>query len=345
MPAFITVVIPARDEAANLPALLADLQKQNLPAAHFEVLVVDDHSTDSTPEIVRKTGGNIRLVNLAEHVTGPVTAYKKKAIEVAIAEARGSIIVTTDADCRVKANWLQTISNYFYEHDCEFLVMPVVIKEKEKFLHVFQSLDFMSMQGITGAAVHKKWHYMCNGANLAYLRQTFYDVNGFEGIDDIASGDDMLLMEKVAAKNKSAIHFLKDDAMIVETAAAPSLKAFIRQRARWAGKAGHYNDSRITIVLLLVYALNVSLLLMPLAALLFRTPLTGSLTTFFFAWLSALTFKTIVEMIFLQPVAKFFDRLQLMKYFPLAQPFHIIYIALSGFIGLAGKQDWKGRKV
>lgn len=342
---FITVVVPARDEAIHLPDLIFDLQHQQLESRHFEVLVVNDHSMDATPQIVLNAGGNIRLINLADHISSTVTAFKKKAIEVAISQARGAIIVTTDADCRVKNTWLQTIAGYFASGHCSFLVMPVVIHPNKNFLSIFQSLDFMSMQGITGGAVHRNWHYMCNGANLAYLRQTFYDVGGFKDIDDIASGDDMLLMEKVGNYDDSVIHYLKHESVIVSTAASGSLKSFLSQRARWAAKAGRYKDGRITIVLLLVYAFNASLLLFPIVALSFRVSLGGSLSSFFLCWLVALLIKTSIEMLFLYPVATFFKNKNLMKYFPLSQPFHIVYIVVSGFMGFSGKQDWKGRKV
>ncbi len=341
----ISVIIPARNEAENLPALIRDLQLQQLPAECFEVLIIDDHSSDSTPEIVKRAGGNIRLVMLADHIVEPVIAYKKKAIETAISIASGNIIVTTDADCRLKPGWLKSIAAYFAAYSCEFLVMPVATTQPKNFFETFQALDFMSLQGITGAALQNKWHYMCNGANLAYLRDTFYKVNGFEGIDKIASGDDMLLMEKVASVNKDGIHYLKSSEVIVETAAAPNIRAFLRQRARWAGKTSHYKNHNTTLVLLFVYVLNAAIVITPLVAFLFRTRLTGSWQFFVISWLLSLTIKTLAEMYFLQPVAKFFNRSAMMKLFPLAQPFHIVYTVFAGFLGMLGKQDWKGRRV
>lgn len=342
---FISVVVSARNEEENLPALIGDLQMQRFPAANFEVLIVDDHSADRTSEIAMEAGGNIRLIKLADHITGPVSAYKKKAIETAVLLARGSVIVTTDADCRVKPGWLEIIAAYFANTTCNFLVMPVAILPPKNFFQTFQALDFLSLQGITGAALRLKWHYMCNGANLAYRKDSFLQVNGFEGIDKIASGDDMLLMEKFAALNKDAIHYLKSKEVIVETAAAPHLKAFLQQRARWAGKTAHYNNPVTTAILLLVYLLNLLLLLTPLLALLFRARFTGSLQFFIIVWLAALVVKTLAEVYFLQTVAGFFNRRSLLKLFPLAQPFHIIYTVLAGFLGMMGKQNWKGRKV
>ncbi len=341
---FISVVIPARNEAHNLPALIADLRLQKLTADKFEVIIVDDHSEDATAEIAEKAGGNIRLVKLADHITEPVTAFKKKALETAISFARGNVIVTTDADCRVQSEWLSIISKYFNSADCNFLVMPVAFPQSKSFFQTFQSLDFISLQGITGAALYRRWHYMCNGANLAYRRDIFWKVKGFEGIDQIASGDDMLLMEKFAAFNGDSIHYLKNEKVIVETAACKNLKTFFQQRARWAGKSAHYKNSITTAVLILIYLLNALVLVSPFIFLL-RTGGTVSPGAFLAAWIAALLIKTVSELFFLAPVARFFNRVSTLKYFPLAQPFHILYTVLAGFLGMAGKQNWKGRKV
>ncbi len=125
-------------------------------------------------------------------------------MEIAIGLAKGSLIVTTDADCLVQPEWLRTIASFYEEFSPVFIAAPVVYCNPlpgdslfKKFLKIFQSLDFMTLQGITGASVYKKFHNMCNGANLAYEKKAFYEAGGFEGIDQIASGDDMLLMHKI----------------------------------------------------------------------------------------------------------------------------------------------------
>ena len=126
----------------------------------------------------------------------------------------------------------------------------------KKFFKIFQSLDFMTLQGITGASVYKKIHNMCNGANLAYEKKAFYEVSGFEGIDNIASGDDMLLMHKIQKKYPGKIGYIKSANAIVQTQPSENLKEFINQRIRWASKADRYPDIKITAVLFLVYFLN-----------------------------------------------------------------------------------------
>src|SRR4030095_15486302 len=94
------------------------------------------------------------------------------------------------------ATWLKTIASFYEEKDPAFIAAPVVLQNNSSVLQIFQALDFLVLQGITGGSVHKKIHSMCNGANLVYEKKAFVEVGGFSGIDNIASGDDMLLMNK-----------------------------------------------------------------------------------------------------------------------------------------------------
>jgi hypothetical protein len=110
---------------------------------------------------------------------------------------------------------LQTIAAFYEKNNAAFIAMPVRYYSNKNFLEIFQSLDFMTLQGITGASVYKKFHSMCNGANLAYSKKIFFEVDGFTGIDTIASGDDMLLMHKIFKHNPEKVFFLKSCLMLL----------------------------------------------------------------------------------------------------------------------------------
>jgi cellulose synthase/poly-beta-1,6-N-acetylglucosamine synthase-like glycosyltransferase len=212
---------------------------------------------------------------------------------------------------------------------------------------MFQAVDFMTLQGITGASVHKKIHSMCNGANLAYTKKAFNEVGGFAGIDNIASGDDMLLMHKIYKQHPDKVMFLKSKDAIVQTVPVHSVKEFFNQRIRWASKADKYNDKRIFAVLLLVYLVNVLLLVLPVTALFLNIQysIINYQLSIWGSWLCMLLLKTMVELIFLYPVAKFFGKQRLLWLFPLMQPFHIIYTVIAGWLGKFGSYSWKERKV
>lgn len=324
----ISVIIPARNEEENIGLLLQALQEQTYPKELFEVIVVDDHSTDSTVKVIQLFQ-SVKLIQLKED---SINSYKKKAIETGIESATGDLIVTTDADCIPPREWLQTIAAFKEENSSVFIAAPVVFDCNSSILQVLQAMDFMVLQGITGAAVYKKQLSMCNGANLAYTKKNFKEVNGFRGIDKIASGDDMLLMHKIAKQHPEKVHYLKSKDATVSTQPMKTWKEFFNQRIRWASKAKHYNDKRIVLVLLLVYLFNLSFLLLLIA---------GCWFWFIGLWIA----KTMIEFPFVFSISSFFGKRSLMKYFFFFQPMHIFYTIISGLLGQFGKYEWKGRKV
>jgi biofilm PGA synthesis N-glycosyltransferase PgaC len=329
----ISVIIPARNEEKNIGQLLQALQEQTYPSVLFEIIVVDDHSTDATAALVQQFS-TVKLVQLKED---GINSYKKKAIETGIAAATGELIVTTDADCLLSRDWLKTIAVFKEEKEAVFIAAPVVIDCNSSVLQVFQAMDFMVLQGITGAAVYKKQLSLCNGANLAYEKNAFDKVNGFDDIDNIASGDDMLLMHKIWKQYPAKVHYLKSKEAIVSTQPMKTWKDFFNQRKRWASKTKHYGDKRIILVLSLVYLFNLSFLALAIA---------GFFCHHYWLYLAGLWLaKTIIEFPLVYSVSLFFGKQFLMKYFFFFQPIHIFYTIASGLFGQFGKYEWKGRRV
>lgn len=345
----ISVIIPARNEALNLPVLLQSILAQSYPAHLFEVIVIDDFSTDRTAEIISAySNTNIKLLSLKDYEPDDkLNSYKKRAIETGINKSQGSLIVTTDADCYLPQNWLTTIAAFYEKNNPVFIAAPVAINNSISFIEIFQALDFMTLQGITGASVYKKFHSMCNGANMAYEKKVFYEVDGFKGIDAIASGDDMLLMHKIFKCYPQKVLFLKSPDAIAETQPVKTIGGFFNQRIRWASKADKYEDKRLLPVLAVVYFFNVGMFILPMISIFYNPVLSiihYPLSIFSF-WLWLLIFKIIVELVFLFPVAKFFNKISLLFLFPFMQPFHIIYTIIAGWLGRFGSYKWKGRKV
>jgi cellulose synthase/poly-beta-1,6-N-acetylglucosamine synthase-like glycosyltransferase len=349
----ITVIIPARNEEQYIGRCLQSIIDQSYPTSLFEIIVIDDHSTDNTANVVRSFNNqNIHLIFLKDFVSDAINAYKKKAIEVAIAQSKGDLIVTTDADCFMDKEWLKTVASFYEEYRPACIAAPVSINSTNHFVQIFQALDFMTLQGITGAAVYKKIHSMCNGANFAYEKNAYYKVSGFKGIDNIASGDDMLLMHKIYKLYPDRVLFLKSREAIVHTQPMNTWKGFFNQRIRWASKADQYDDKRILPVLMLVYFFNLLLLLLPVIAIFYNStlPLFNYQSdryriTIIDSWLLVLALKTIIELFFLFPIAKFFNRHLILWWFPLAQPFHILYTIIAGCLGKFGEYSWKSRTV
>lgn len=331
----ISVIIAVRNEEKNIPELLAHLEQQNFPKTLLEVIVIDDHSTDGTFQLLNRmkpAGFSLKTVQLPEGITS-----KKKAIEAGVKAASGELIITTDADCRMGAGWISAFASFYKKTGARFIAAPVKMEGRFNLLDTFQSLDFLAMQAITGASVKNQIHTMCNGANLAYSKDAFMEVNGFEGIDEIPSGDDMLLMHKIFSRYPHQVLYMKNAEAIVTTHPELSWKNFLHQRIRWASKAVHYKDRRIFYVLALTYLVNVCFLVLAVAAI------------FNISWVSFLLLlllaKILIEFPFVNAAAIFFNQQRLMKYFPLLEPIHIIYIIISGWLGRFGSYEWKSRVI
>ncbi len=333
---FISVVIPARNEQENIPALIESLTHQQYPDDLWEVIIVDDHSTDETLPLLlnlKHKLPNLQVMSLSGKQA--VTGHKKTALATGIAMANGTLVVTTDADCIFKNRWLHAIACYYEKHGAVMIAAPVKIEGRQSLLYFFQALDFLTLQGITGAAVESRMHVLCNGANLAYEKKIFDQVRGFEGIDHIASGDDMLLMQKFLALYPEKVRYIKSKEAIVTTGAARSLKAFFNQRIRWASKSTHYHDKKLFRILLLVFGVNCCFVIMFFVAFFMNLG-------FFFLLVFALA-KIIIEFPFIQSVSRFFNQTALLKFFPFFQPLHMLYTVVAGFLGKFGKFEWKGR--
>lgn len=334
----VTVVIPARNEEDNINNCLTDIFNQNFPEHLFEVIVVDDNSTDSTASIVKTFNKkNLKLFQLNDKVNGVYSAYKKKAVETAIQNATGKLIVTTDADCRMEQLWLASIVNYYEANSYKMIAAPVLFKGENNMFEEFQSLDFLGLMGITCSSIFHQFPVMCNGANLAYEKDAFFDVNGFEGIDHIASGDDMLLMHKLVKKYPKSVGFLKSHIAAVFTCPQHSVTEFFMQRNRWTSKSTQYSDKRITAILILAYLFNLLLVVNLIGS--FYSEIILKL---FFA---QLLLKFVTEFLLLSSAALFFKRKDLLSVFLPSQFIHIGYVLIVGIAGITAKQQWKGRNI
>jgi cellulose synthase/poly-beta-1,6-N-acetylglucosamine synthase-like glycosyltransferase len=330
---FVSVLIAARNEEQTLPLVINDLIAQDYPAQLWEAIIVNDYSTDGTAALASAIrASNIKMILPA---VPPTESSKKRAIETAVNEAGGELILITDADCRVGHKWISTAAAFYKEKEAAFIAAPVKFSHNNSLLQIFQSLDFITLQGITAASVSANFHAMCNGANLAYTKAAFKSVNGFKGIDKVATGDDMLLMHKIWKAHPQKVFYLKSSEAIVSTEPMNSWKDFFMQRKRWASKTFVYDDYRIIAVLVFVLLLNVLFFILLVAA--FFNKMYWMHLAFF------LIGKTIIEWPFVSSVARFYGEQKLMRYFLLFQPLHAFYTVFVGLLSQFGKYEWKGR--
>lgn len=334
----VSILIAARNEAYHIGITLQDLLAQDYPSSLVEITVVNDHSTDETAEIVTSFAKDgIKLINLNEDRV--LNSYKKKAIQTGISQTNGELIITTDADCRMGPNWLKTIVGYYEENDYKMISSPVAYFDEKNLFEKCQALEFSYLIGLGASTIGNKNPSTCNGANLAYQRDAFNAINGFKGIDEIASGDDELLLQKIAAKYNGKIGFLKNSDAIVYTRAKSTLKEFIQQRKRWASKSTRYKNKAIVLLGLAVWLFNLNIIVNAVLALSFKN------SAFLEVFTIQLLLKIGIELIFLNEVTSFFKRKQLLVLQPLTSILHILYIVYIGIAGNSGRYIWKGRKV
>jgi len=332
----VTVLIAARNEEERIHLTIEDLLAQDYPKHLTEIIIVDDHSTDRTSEIINSYANwGVKLLQLKEDK--PLNSYKKKALAEAIKLSAGELMVATDADCRMGSKWLATVVGYYEMHNPVMISSPVSYFEEKSLFERMQSLEFYSLIGTGGAFIGNGRASTCNGANLAYRKDIFYEVGGFKGIDDLASGDDELLLQKVAARFPGKIGFLKLYDAVVFTHAKHNLKEFFQQRRRWASKSVKYKDKKVVALVVGLWLFNVSILLNFFAGFFYKVFFEVFALQFLLGFLFAL-------ILFLQ-VTAFFKRRKLTWLLIVSFPLYIIYFVYIGIIGNKGKYHWKGRMV
>jgi glycosyltransferase involved in cell wall biosynthesis len=322
-----SIVVPFRNEAENLPKLLHSISLLNYPTALFEVILVDDESEEEFK--IQSSDFRLQVLKNERKSNSP----KKDAIETAIKIAKNDWIITTDADCLVQKDWLITFDNYIQTTNKKMVAASVCYLPKKGFLHDFQTLDFLSLQGATIGSFGIGKPFMCNGANFAYSKVFFNELNGFEGNENIASGDDVFLLQKAVLKHPKDVGFLFNSKSIVATQTVNTWKELFMQRVRWAAKSTGYSSIFGKALALIVFAVNFCWILC------FALWLIGKLDqNYFMLFIGS---KFLIDLILLQKTAYFFQtKLSWVLLSSVLYPFFSSTVALYS---LFGKYTWKAR--
>ena len=327
----ISVIIPLREESENVGNLLYDLENQNYPKEYFEVILVDDHSGDDTTVLAKGLIKELRTKVIILQNSGE---GKKEAIETGIRNASGEVIITTDGDCRLGNKWISTI-HAFIEYSNAVMVSALVrYNESKRVWDQGLMMEFAALQCIGSVTLKMGLPTMCNGANLAYLREVFFEVDGFEGNREIPSGDDEFLLHKISKRYPGRIHFLKNPDAVVDTKSSFGAE-WLNQRKRWASKWKGYKilPPRLIAIIVVIFNLNVIYgFLMALAGYLDWT----GFSIILFVKISA-------DYILIYPVCKFLKRSANFLIFILMEMIYPLYVLIFGILGLLGNYTWKGR--
>ena len=331
-----SVCIPFRDEAENLGVLLRSLAQLDYPKTHFEIILVNDGSTDHSAGIienfVKKSSKTLPNLNVIDNIRVSGSP-KKDALDRAIKSAKHDWIVTTDADCKVPPDWLRLFNTYILRTKKSFVAAPVAYyTDRSSFLNVFQQLDFLSLQGATMGGFGLNKPFMCNGANIAFAKADFLRLNGYDGNKTIASGDDVFLMQKFLKADTTSAGYIKSRKAIVLTRSQQSWKQLLNQRKRWAAKAGSYKNSFSQGVSWVVLLGNLTFILAVFYSV--KSPV-----LIFF-----LISKIAVDFVLIAQAALFFKKKKNLWGYVLSMlfyPFFVVYVAV---LSQLGGYHWKGRE-
>ena len=326
----ISVVVAVRNEEENIQTLLHNLSAIIYPVGKLEVIIVNDHSTDATMEKAKSLIGHLstaRLLDLPEGREG-----KKEALSFGIEAAQFEIIATTDADCQFSKNWLTCLSLYFEQDETKMLVGAVKLIAAPSFLSRLQLTEFASLVGSTAAAIGLRHPIMCSGANLAFQKSAFNEVQGYSGNFQIASGDDEFLMRKINRRYPGGIKFLNYYEAVVSSHAQKSIQDFIHQRLRWAGKWKHNTDSMTQLLAVFIFVSHLAF--------------AGLVIKNFFgpdATLGLVIAKFFLEGVFIFWVGRFLDRRFDILAFLILQIIYPVYVITIGVFSLFSPYRWKNR--
>lgn len=321
----ISVVVACKNEKDNILTFIASVAQQSYK--NFELILVNDHSTDSTKFLIESTKANFPNLILID----AVGHGKKNALKEGILASSYDLIVTTDADCIPSYHWLESIASYQKRFDNDLLICPVGISDGYTLFSRLQSLEFVSLVGAAAGTAGFHMPILCNGANLAFKKKVWLASRNHL-YNSEQSGDDMFLLESVKRQN-GTVSFLKSEAAFVKTKAAKDFKGFVRQRQRWAGKSKLYTDWQIILTALIVLAM--SLLCITMIGLSFYN------IKYLDGYIALFAFKAILDIRFLYLVRRFFELQSIWSYALLLSviyPFYIVYISLSS---LFVKPKWK----
>lgn len=331
-----SIVIAARNEEANILACLESVCSQTIDKSRYEVVLVEDRSTDRTFKLAQDFAAghsNVKIVPVYKTIPG--ISPKKYAVSLGIKAAENEIIVFTDADCRVRTTWLETINSGFDENTG--LVQGITTYSRAEgindFLFNFQAVDFLSHGIIAAAAIGAKFPLNSNANNMSFRKSAFDAVGGYGFAGSVVSGDDDLLLQRIWKSKKWNIKYMTDASGAVYTFPAKSFNDMFEQRKRWGSKTVHYTRPQmfflgeIFFFYLCIPASIIAALFFPIL------------------WISTiclLIVKLIGEYMLLLPGMKMFDKNELRKYIIPGSILQLPMVLCAVVIGVFFKFVWKG---
>ncbi|MGC9337148.1 MAG: glycosyltransferase [Candidatus Cloacimonadia bacterium] len=338
---YISVIVAARNEEENIASLIESLIQQDYPKDKYEIIVASDRSTDKTDAIVKaysKENENIRYLRIRQLAEEKGMVGKKNALNKAIEQAQGEILLFTDADCLPGKNWLKEINRRFNRgFDVVVGYSPLLLPKKkfwQRLGYTLKELERLSIFTVSAGTIGWNWGVTATGRNFAYRKKVFNEVGGFEEIGRIPSGDDDLFLQKVGKARKYKLTFSLSADSFVPSIERKGLEAQYNQEKRRASKWRFY-PPLIKTFSALIFLFYLGLFVAFILALFSLFPWSIFLAIFLI--------KVLVDFIVVWRGAVMFKEKELLAVFPLAELIYIPYFLFFAIMGTFTKYRWVGK--
>ncbi len=331
-----SIIIPIRNEERNIYTLLGDIANQSYNRKNFEVIVVDDYSEDGTNSKVAQAIADFDIdIRLVDQSKLDGKAGKKHAITKGVEYAKYERIICTDGDCRVGENWICQYNLAYQNPIAKMVLASVIFADSNQLFQQIQKIEFLALIGIGAGSLKMGMPTFCNGANLSYLKSVFLEVKGYKGNEEIPSGDDEFLLQKIYDHYPSGVLFNKSFDATSKTNAKEGVREFLNQRIRWSAKWKYHKNLRMKSWGFLMFLFQMSLIIFLCAMFL------NGINELFVA---TLVLRLLVEYVFIYQINSDLTtgRIDVLKtiILQLFYPFYVILLMISSFLG---RYSWKGR--
>ncbi len=234
----ISVVIAAKNEVENIPHLVSALSKQNYSKENFEVIIVDDNSTDNTFDITEeaiKGLDNFRIIK-AEN---KLFKGKRGALDIGIKSAKHPYILITDADCEPTKEWINIFANEF-KNKKDFLFGIAPYKTTSSVTNLIARFENLRASIIVFAFAKLGSPYSASARSFGFSKEAFNKIDGYKNTTETLSGDDDLLLRE-AVKNNFNIGLITDSDAFVFSKTKEIFSEYVNQKSRHTSTSIHYS--------------------------------------------------------------------------------------------------------
>jgi cellulose synthase/poly-beta-1,6-N-acetylglucosamine synthase-like glycosyltransferase len=325
----VSVIVAAKDEELNIGGCIESMLKLDYPNDKLEIILVNDRSTDRTGEIMQTHASRYPFLKYVEikDIEGKLKG-KTNALANAIAKAVGEIILTTDADIKVKPGWVRGMIGY-YEQDSGVVSSFSAIIPKGLFSGL-QSIDWLYLLGIAAGGDGIGQPISCVGNNMSYRRKAYDEVGGYENIK-FSVTEDFMLLQTINKRTKWKTKFPVDNSIMNETYPCGDIKELYRQKKRWA-KGGLDSHSAGMIVGAMAWFAGAAI---------FAGWAIGlkAYIIFFIA-------KFVMDAVYIFPIVKEFKMWKAYLFLPIFELYFAVYVFFMPFILLIDRKVvWKSQKI